>query len=143
MRASLKFITALLCFYFVATTAFAQNKRTYKKAFIGIWELSMAGTNGQPLQMAAPGCFKTFNVDKTFANFQVRNTGSVISHSGKYTIDDAHNYTETAMYRLENTGEPLGQGFKMNYGFSEDNKQVTFRFAIKNGTAFTEVWRKL
>lgn len=144
MKPNLKLIAALLCCYFVVTTAFTQKKiPVNKNAFIGIWELSMAATNGQPLQNAGPGYLKTFNADNTFANVQIRNTGSVISHSGKYTIDNARSYTETAWYRMEKTDEPLGQGFKINYEFSEDKKVMTFKFTFKNGTEFTEVWRKL
>jgi hypothetical protein len=140
MKNNLKFIAALLCFYFAASAAVAQSN---KKAFVGIWELSKGSTNGQPLQNAGPGYLKTFNADHTFANLQIRNTGSVISHSGKYTIDNAQSYTETALYRLNTSEDPLGQGFKINYRFSEDKKQLTLNFTFKDGTAFTEVWRKL
>jgi hypothetical protein len=145
MRTNLKFITVLICFYFAVTVAFAQKPQPNKKAFIGIWELSMAASNGQPLQNAGPGYLKMFNTDGTFANVQMRNTGAVISHSGTFAIDNARSYTETALYRMpENTSDdPLGQGFKMNYEFGEDKKLVTFKFAYKDGTTFTEVWRKL
>ncbi|GAA4330383.1 hypothetical protein GCM10023149_35530 [Mucilaginibacter gynuensis] len=144
IKINLKFIVALLCLYFAVTTAFAQNKKANKKAIVGIWELSMIETNGQPLQATDPGHLKLFNADGTFANIKVLNTGSVISHSGKYTVDNTQSYTETALYRItENANDPLGKGFKINYAFSDDKNSLTLKLIYKDGVTSTEVWRKL
>lgn len=141
MKLTLKFATALLCLQLLAITAFAQNTQ---KAFTGIWELAQAGANGQALQNTSPGYLKIFNADSTFANIQVRNTGSVISHGGRFIVDDTQNYTETALYRMpEMTGGPLGQGFHLKYQFSEDRKQLTISFILESGMAVVEVWRRL
>lgn len=140
MKLTIKF-AAILCLQFLAMTTFAQSG---KKAFTGIWELAQAASNGQDLQKTGPGYLKIFNADGTFANVQVRNTGSVISHSGEYTINDAEHYTEKALYRMpEMTGGPLGTDFKLHYEFSEDKKQLTLTFILESGLRITEVWQKL
>jgi hypothetical protein len=144
MKSTLKLTAALLCLQLLAITAFAQD---IQKAFTGIWELAQAGANGQALQNSPPGYLKIFN-DSTFANVQVRNTGSVISHGGRFLVNDSQNYTETALYRLpEMTGGPLGKGFHLKYLFSEDRKQLTITFTlesgIESGIALTEIWRRL
>ncbi|MDB5156794.1 MAG: hypothetical protein JWR50_1501 [Mucilaginibacter sp.] len=77
-------LTVALCLQFLAITTFAQAN---KKTFTGIWELAQAAYNGQPLQNAPHGYLKTFNSDGTFANVQMRNTGAIISHSGRYQVN--------------------------------------------------------
>lgn len=140
MKTILKITTALLCLQFLATTTFAQAS---KKTFTGIWELAQAAANGQPLQNSPHGFLKTFNSNGTFANVQMRNTGALISHSGKYFVKDGY-YLERTLYRIpQMSGGPLGKDFKISYQFSEDQKQVTFNFTVESGMKITEVWRKL
>ncbi|MCC8424102.1 DUF4488 domain-containing protein [Mucilaginibacter sp. UR6-11] len=141
MKSILKIATALLALQLLAITTFAQ---TGNKTFTGIWELAQSGPTGSALQNAGPGYLKIFNADSTFANVQIRNTGAIISHSGKYTVDDAQNYTETASYRIpEMGGGPLGNAFKLKYKFSEDAKMIQISYVLENGIAATEIWRKL
>src|ERR1700712_3260557 len=120
MKLSLKFATVLFSLQLLAITTFAQNAQ---KAFTGIWELAQAGATGQTLQDAPPGYLKIFNADSTFANVQVRNTGSKISHGGRFLVTDAQNYSEIPLYRIpEMAGGPLGKGFPLKYEFNEDRK---------------------
>jgi hypothetical protein len=141
MKVILKITTLLVCLQFLALVTFAQSTQ---KAFVGIWELAQQGGNGQVPQNVGPGYLKVFNADSTFANLQVHSSGSVISHGGKFLVDDAQNYTETALYRLpEMTGGPLGQGFHLKYQFSDDRKQLTISFVLEDGAAITEIWRRL
>jgi hypothetical protein len=141
MKLTLKITAALLCLQLLAITTFAQSNQ---KAFTGIWELAQAGANGQALQNSPPGYLKVFNADSTFANVQVQRSGSVISHGGRFIVNDTQNYTETALHRIpEMTGGPLGQGFHLKYIFSEDRKQLTISFILESGMAVVEVWRRL
>jgi hypothetical protein len=140
MKLTLKFTGAILCLHLFVITAFAQRKQ-----FIGIWEMTQeAHGNGQALYNVKPGFLKIFNANGTFVDLQVRGSGSVISHGGKYKVNDAQNYTETALYRLpEMAGAPLGKGFPLRYQFSEDKKQITISFRLEAGREIVEVWRRL
>lgn len=142
MKTLSKFIIALLCFQLLATLGYAQKAK--RKTFTGIWELIQAGESGGQLGRSPAGYIKVFNRDGTFANLQARYSGSVISHSGKYIIKGGNEYIEVPTYRMPGmTGGPLGKGFKLNYEFSEDKKQLTLNFTLESGLALTEVWRRL
>jgi len=140
MKINLKFIAPLLCFYFAATTAFAQNTQSPKNntAFLGIWELFKTASNGLPLQNYPPGYIKTYNADGTFTIVRVQNTGSIIKGSGYYTIDDDQVYREA-----DKAADLVNKGFKISYEFSPDKKVLTIGFSYPNGAAFTEAYRKL
>ncbi|MES2376961.1 MAG: DUF4488 domain-containing protein [Bacteroidota bacterium] len=149
MKTNLKFITALLCFYFTITTAFAQHSDTprsvrasqaaqAKAAFIGVWELFKMADNGQPLRDYPPGYLKIFNEDGTFIIIRVQKGGSIIKQSGYYVIDDDQVFREAP--KLE---EMQTKGIKISYELSKDNKVFTIGFSYPDGSAFTEAYRRV
>jgi hypothetical protein len=142
MKPTLKLTTVLLCLQLFAITVLAQAT---KNKFTGIWELRQDGYNEQPLQNAPSGLLKIFNADNTFSNVRLQRTQSIISHSGKYQIEDAKQYSETAFYRIPQMDglTPLGTALKINYLFSEDEHLLTLTFTAETGIRVTEVWRKL
>jgi hypothetical protein len=144
MKTNLKFVAALLCFYFASTVAFAQKVEPNKEAFIGIWELYMMASGGQPLHNTGPGYLKIFNADGTFTIVKVQNTGSIIKQHGQYIIDDVLVYREKALDRVtEKLVDPADPGFKINYEFSEDKKLFTIKYSYNDGASFTEVYQRL
>lgn len=138
MKINLKFITALLCFYFVATTAFAQKKSADNTPFVGIWELFKMAANGLPLQRTPPGYLKIFNADGTYTIVRVQSTGSIIKQSGYYSISDDQTYREGS--KAEGLAD---KGTKISYEFSPDKTILTIGFSYPDGSAFTEAYRKL
>jgi hypothetical protein len=138
MKTSLKFITALLCFYFITTTAFAQKAKPDNTLFIGIWELYRMADNGQPLRPYPPGYIKIFNADGTFNIIRVQKAGSIIKQSGHYSIDDDRVYSEAIKAE-----DLVDKGIKISYEFSQDNTVLTIGYSYKDGSAFTEAYRKL
>jgi hypothetical protein len=141
MKLSLNFAAVLMCITFSITIAHAQSN---KKSIVGIWELAQSNFADKPLVPSRPGLLKIFNSNGTFTNIQARSTGAIISHSGKYRVNNDEFYTETSLSK--------GDGFiyvtankpvQINYKFSEDKKRLTLNFTVPEGTSFTEVWRKL
>lgn len=155
MKTNLKFITSLLCFYFIANASFAQLAKNNKKAsavqnqqtapngqsnvsFIGIWELYKVTSNGQPMQDYPPGYIKIYNADGTFSIIRVQNGGSIIKGSGHYIIDNDQTCREA-----DHAEDLINKGFKINYEFSQEKKVLSISFSFGDGIMYTEVYRKL
>jgi hypothetical protein len=149
MKTNLKFIAAMLCFYFIADIAFAQSAKNDKKEpviqndqanspFLGIWELYKVTTNAQPLQDYPPGYIKIYNADGTFSIIRVQNGGSIIKGAGYYIIDNDHTCREA-----DKSEDLIAKGFKINYEFSQEKKVLSISFSFQPGVIYTEVYRKL
>jgi hypothetical protein len=155
MKANLKFILALACFYFIANATFAQPAKKNEKTpmvqseqtipkgqtnapFLGIWELYKVASNGRPLQDYPPGYIKIYNADGTFSIIRVQNTGSIIKGSGHYIIDNDQTCREA-----DKAEDLIDKGFKIKYEFSPDKNVLSISFSFEDGIVYTEAYRKL
>jgi hypothetical protein len=146
MNPILKYALLFTCLQFFALGAFAQISN---KSFVGIWELTTLKSNGGAPSDVPPGLLKIFNADGTFTNVQVSQSGSLISHSGKYAGNDDQQYTEIIKNQISTDEYVLaGKTYKIKYVFGLDKRTLKLDGNVdgKNGTpglTYTEVWRKL
>jgi hypothetical protein len=139
---------ALVSFALIFSTiaAFSQSN---KETFLGKWELKkVTSPDGRSLYSPAM-CQKEFKADNTFANFQFRGGDWIITHNGKYLVNDNEYYTEFIANEANGMIYALtGKTYKIKYMFSEDKKTLTILGSVdgKNGgpgTSYIEVWKKI
>jgi sugar (pentulose or hexulose) kinase len=146
MKPDLKYLLLFIAVQLFALGTFAQGSN---KSFVGIWELTTIKSDGGVPTEVPPGVLKIFNADGTFTNVQVQQTGSVITHGGKFVVNDDRQYTETIKNEINTAEYALaGKTYKIRYVFGLDKKTLKLDGTVdgKNGQpdlAYTEVWRKL
>jgi hypothetical protein len=146
MKLNLKNSLIVCALIFSTIAAFSQSN---KEAFVGKWELKkVTSPDGRSLYSPA-ACQKEFKPNNTFANSQFRGGDWIITHNGKYLVNDNEYYTELIANEANGMAYALaGKVYKIKYMFSDDKQTLTIFGSVEGkngqlGVSYIEVWKRV